>query len=692
MLYACGAVYSGGYRGMVWSVNVSTATKRVERDFGYSYIFISCAIDSSGTMFLIDIIADVIYKTTVGVWAIAVVGTPGYSFSFAQSMSVNYRDEIVVAAYSGTSGEIYLLDKVGGTLQPFGSQPSTNELCAFACPYHVNVTETTTTTVPCSSGSVREVDFPIVTSLSPSMEDYPSTCALYNQRFVCFTASVEGLHIFDTCAGTGDTLIGVYKDACLECPPAGSFDQCNDDGCNFQSSVSVYLLVGESATIEVGTYDDAESFSGDLRLQVIPRTSSSSSISTVHPSSSSRRPPPPPPKSTTPTVDPTEIRVISNGDRERVEPWIITIAVMGGVFGCALIVASAAFFLLRRRDPRYTSRPYQASPYGGPFAQTPSAGVIPSSAGQVPPPYEMGSVYVPVPPEGLRHVDSSFDDGPLPPMPSSTDGSVIPFDEMTIEDEIGRGAFGVVYSARWRGSKVAVKKLLSDVSEKDLDDFKSEAVTMTNLRPHVNVVQMLGICLEPLCIVTEFMEDGSLSSFLTNKTKVHEIGVDQKKRVSRGIAAGMLHLHSEDVVHRDLAARNVLIGTGFKVKIADFGLSRAYNRDTNSNVTSSDTGPLKWMPPEAIRHRQYSKASDVWAFGVTLFELVTRDEPYGDMDAVQVALAVTTENLRLATPPGCPDVLADLIKDCQRTDPDDRPEMEQICDMLLNDDIDVWGG
>jgi len=226
------------------------------------------------------------------------------------------------------------------------------------------------------------------------------------------------------------------------------------------------------------------------------------------------------------------------------------------------------------------------------------------------------------------------------------------------------------------------------LSEKDLRDFKAEASVMARLRPHVNVVQFLGITSAPapLCIVTEFMDQGSLYAYLHGDSK---IDTNILMNLVKGIAAGMLHLHKEELIHRDLASRNILLGSGFQVKISDFGLSRA-NQDTNQNKTASDTGPLKWMSPEAIRNRVYSKASDIWSFGVTLWEVVTRSDPYPQLDPVQAALEVTHNKLRLQIPAYCPPIIDILIQACFNEIPENRPTFSQITERLQNAKLNEW--
>jgi len=161
--------------------------------------------------------------------------------------------------------------------------------------------------------------------------------------------------------------------------------------------------------------------------------------------------------------------------------------------------------------------------------------------------------------------------------------------------------------------------------------------------------------------------------------------------VVKGIASGMLHLHREGLVHRDLATRNILLGSGNQVKITDFGLSRAAGTEhKGSNQTVSDTGPLKWMAPEAIKNREYSRMSDVWAFGVTLYEIVARSEPYLGLDPVQAALQVTHAGLKLSIPSYTPLVISEVMRGSFETDPSRRPEFQYITKRLQDATPQEW--
>ena len=181
----------------------------------------------------------------------------------------------------------------------------------------------------------------------------------------------------------------------------------------------------------------------------------------------------------------------------------------------------------------------------------------------------------------------------------------IPNDELQKEKEIGRGAFGVVYKGYWRDSEVAIKELqLSQTSghqfDKELKEFQDEAAVMKGLRPHANVILLLGVTPPPnLCIVAEFCENGALYTYLHGDAHIDDA---QKIKFAQGIASGMSHLHTEGIIHRDLATRNILLSEGLTPKISDFGLSR-FGAPDDDNQTKSDVGPLKWMAPEAIKAR-----------------------------------------------------------------------------------------
>eukprot|EP01117_Protostelium_nocturnum_P014861 TRINITY_DN5701_c0_g1_i1.p1 TRINITY_DN5701_c0_g1~~TRINITY_DN5701_c0_g1_i1.p1 ORF type:complete len:2449 (-),score=807.95 TRINITY_DN5701_c0_g1_i1:2-7348(-) len=253
--------------------------------------------------------------------------------------------------------------------------------------------------------------------------------------------------------------------------------------------------------------------------------------------------------------------------------------------------------------------------------------------------------------------------------------SVVDYDEIKDKTLVGAGAFGVVYRARWRETDVAVKQIKSEnVSEQQLKDFLSEVAILQNLRPHPNVVLFLGMTFppQPLAIIIEFCDGGNLYNYLRENTASD----DTKMKFIINISRGMLHLHLEKIIHRDLAVRNILLTSSLEIKVSDFGLSR--EQKSGADVTSSETGPLKWMAPECITKREYSPKSDVFAFGVVIWEIITCLEPYADMTPLEAAIEVARNGKRLAIPSNAHPALQHVMKESWHADPKDRPDFADL--------------
>uniref|UniRef100_I3JVN7 receptor protein-tyrosine kinase n=1 Tax=Oreochromis niloticus TaxID=8128 RepID=I3JVN7_ORENI len=251
-----------------------------------------------------------------------------------------------------------------------------------------------------------------------------------------------------------------------------------------------------------------------------------------------------------------------------------------------------------------------------------------------------------------------------------------------IEKVIGMGEFGEVCSGRLRvqGKReiyVAIKSLKAGYSDKQRRDFLSEASIMGQF-DHPNIIRLEGLwvsvltCLPVSAIVPFQKHDGQF-------TVIQLVGM------LRGIASGMKYLSDMNYVHRDLAARNILVNSNLVCKVSDFGLSRVLEDDPEATGTYLSPGgkiPIRWTAPEAIAYRKFTTASDVWSYGIVMWEVVSYGErPYWDMNNQDVIKAIE-EGYRLPAPMDCPVVLHQLMLDCWERDRAERPTFSQILNML----------
>jgi predicted Ser/Thr protein kinase len=256
--------------------------------------------------------------------------------------------------------------------------------------------------------------------------------------------------------------------------------------------------------------------------------------------------------------------------------------------------------------------------------------------------------------------------------------SQITFMELTVEKKIGTGSYGKVYLGRWNAAPVALKFCRK---KGNLEDFVREIRLMSELPPHPNVVHLFGVSLDgpqPI-IVLEYCAGGSLDKLLFQSNAT--LSDEHKMRLVRGIAAGMLHLHKHNIVHRDLAARNILLTASGDPKISDFGMSRILEKE-DEGKTNSTVGPICWMAPESLAYRNYSKKSDVWTFGIVVYEIVAQCEPHKDQDLFVVGTRIRDEGLTPTIPTDCPPKLRELMQICWQMQPEQRPNFEMICTML----------
>ncbi|KAG7477590.1 hypothetical protein MATL_G00071210 [Megalops atlanticus] len=258
---------------------------------------------------------------------------------------------------------------------------------------------------------------------------------------------------------------------------------------------------------------------------------------------------------------------------------------------------------------------------------------------------------------------------------------------ITKQKVIGAGEFGEVYRGVLKvpGRKevaVAIKTLKPGYTEKQRQDFLSEASIMGQFS-HQNIIRLEGVItkFKNAMIITEYMENGALDSYLRDRDG--EMSSYQLVGMLRGIAAGMKYLSDMNYVHRDLAARNILVNSNLECKVSDFGLSRVLEDDPEGTYTTSGGKiPIRWTAPEAIAYRKFTSASDVWSFGIVMWEVMAFGErPYWDMSNHEVMKAIN-EAFRLPAPMDCPSAVYQLMLQCWLQDRSKRPRFADIVSLL----------
>uniref|UniRef100_A0A671PLD0 receptor protein-tyrosine kinase n=1 Tax=Sinocyclocheilus anshuiensis TaxID=1608454 RepID=A0A671PLD0_9TELE len=274
--------------------------------------------------------------------------------------------------------------------------------------------------------------------------------------------------------------------------------------------------------------------------------------------------------------------------------------------------------------------------------------------------------------------------------------------------DIGEGAFGRVFQARAPGllpmepfTMVAVKMLKEEASADMQNDFQREAALMAEF-DHPNIVRLLGVCAvgKPMCLMFEYMAYGDLNEFLRRRSPTQQPSLSrdtltysslvseperypplsclEQLSISKLVVAGMAYLSERKFVHRDLATRNCLVAENLVVKIADFGLSRNIYAADYYKAGENDAIPIRWMPPESIFYNRYTSESDVWAYGVVLWEIFSYGmQPYYGMAHEEVIYYVRDGNV-LTCPENCSQELYNLMRLCWSTHPSDRPSFASI--------------
>ncbi|EDO44510.1 predicted protein, partial [Nematostella vectensis] len=291
-----------------------------------------------------------------------------------------------------------------------------------------------------------------------------------------------------------------------------------------------------------------------------------------------------------------------------------------------------------------------------------------------------------------------------------------PEERLVLGKSLGQGAFGQVLRAEAIGMSAfkprdkapeAVKMRdkfrrsfrKKGADESDYKDLASELKILIHVGEHKNIVNVLGACTRGrrLMVIIEFAPYGNLLSFLrarrevfeptwtkTNPDPEAEYTLVDTSMASYQISKGMEFLARKKCVHRDLAARNVLVGPDYVMKVSDFGLARDIYQDDLYVKTTSGLLPVKWMAPESLFDRVYTEKTDVWSFGILLWEIMTLGgTPYPGLPTEQL-LDYLSEGQRMAQPQNCPLEIYTIMRDCWMQLPDQRPHFGTLVERLGN--------
>ena len=235
--------------------------------------------------------------------------------------------------------------------------------------------------------------------------------------------------------------------------------------------------------------------------------------------------------------------------------------------------------------------------------------------------------------------------------------------------------FVEVWEGLWNGT-TSVAVSTPKLGRMATDIFLQTANLMKKIR-HRNIVQLYALCTteEPVYIVTELMEHNSLSEYLRGEGRSTRL--PQQIYVASQVAAGMAYLEKQNIVHRNLTARNVLVGENLICKVANFEMARKIDEDMYE-AHAGHIFAVKWTAPEAAMYNIFTIKSDVWSFGIVLYEIITNGRyPYPNMTNAQV-LEQLRQGYRMPRPMGCPDKLYNIMLDCWREEPANRPTFETL--------------
>lgn len=266
--------------------------------------------------------------------------------------------------------------------------------------------------------------------------------------------------------------------------------------------------------------------------------------------------------------------------------------------------------------------------------------------------------------------------------PLGEEAWLVRYEDVVIGEKIGSGSFGEVKLGNYKGQKVAVKQLLKQkMTDTALLEMRAESAMLSSLT-HPNVLQFVGVCLRVpnLCLITEYMEKGSLRNVLHPATGQCTLSWDQKKKMALDMAKGMHYLHSIGIIHRDIKSSNMLVANDFTVKIADFG----YSRMRADNQTMTQVGTVSYSAPEVFEGLHYTNKADVYSFAIVMWELIFNKKAWDGMHSMKIVAAVTSGGRPPVTsvPPGAPPSMVRTMQMCWNHDQDLRPSFMEILNEL----------
>ncbi|RZC71825.1 hypothetical protein C5167_031039 [Papaver somniferum] len=285
---------------------------------------------------------------------------------------------------------------------------------------------------------------------------------------------------------------------------------------------------------------------------------------------------------------------------------------------------------------------------------------------------------------------SHFDSKPVsPPLPNKCDWEIDPNElDFSGSNLIGKGSFGEIVKAGWRGTPVAIKRILPSLSDDRLvvQDFRHEVNLLVKLR-HPNIVQFLGAVTErkPLMLITEYLRGGDLHQHLKEKGALTPATA---VNFALDIARGMAYMHNEPnvIIHRDLKPRNVLLvnSNADHLKVGDFGLSKLIKVKNSHDVykMTGETGSYRYMAPEVFKHRKYDKKVDVFSFAMILYEMLEGNPPMVNYEPYEAAKYVADGHRPAFRAKGYLPELRELTDQCWAADMNKRPPFLEILKRL----------